>query len=159
MCKINFYLQKNVLIMCYFYFNRFERENDFYQVFYHCVKTNCKGKKSRVLKTHKKITFILYGNLVDLLRTWITIKTHIDILKMMQHQEQNISMEWFRCHRNKKSSADPNFILKVLPDDGITEDINSLDSKQREVSNVVHPWAKGYIKYNGIMVMKCLCIF
>ena len=78
---------------------------------------------------------------------------------MMKHQGQNISMELFRCHRNKKSSADPNFILKVLPDDEITEDVNSLDSKQREVSNVVHPWARCYIKYNGIMLMKCLCIF
>ena len=31
----------------------------------------------------------------------------------------------------------------------ITEDINSLNSKQREVINVVYTWAKDYIKYNG----------
>ena len=26
---------------------------------------------------------------------------------------------------------------------------NSLTSKQREVFNVVHPWAKNYVKYDG----------
>ena len=31
----------------------------------------------------------------------------------------------------------------------ITEDINSLNSKQREVINVVYTWAEDYVKCNG----------
>ena len=37
----------------------------------------------------------------------------------------------------------------ILPDNDIPEGINSLNSKQREVFNVVHPWAKNYVTYNG----------
>ena len=37
----------------------------------------------------------------------------------------------------------------MLPDDKIAEGINSLKLKQREVFNVVHTWAKDYVKYNG----------
>ena len=35
---------------------------------------------------------------------------------------------------------------QTLPDDEIAKDINSLKSKQREVFNVVHTWAKNYFK-------------
>ena len=35
---------------------------------------------------------------------------------------------------------------QTLPDDEIAKDINSLKSKQREVFNVVHTWAKNYLK-------------
>ena len=41
---------------------------------------------------------------------------------------------------------------KILSDDEIPEDINSLDLKQREVFNVVHPCAtcaKNNVKYDG----------
>ena len=38
---------------------------------------------------------------------------------------------------------------KILPGNDIAEGINSLNSKQREVFNVVHTWAKDYVKYNG----------
>ena len=48
-----------------------------------------------------------------------------------------------------KTSAVSNFMLKMLPDDKIAEGINSLKLKQREVFNVVHTWAKDYVKYNG----------
>ena len=41
------------------------------------------------------------------------------------------------------------FIPQILPDDEIAEGINSLNSKQREVFNVVHKWAKEYVKCNG----------
>ena len=37
-----------------------------------------------------------------------------------------------------KTSAIPNFMPQVLPDDEIAKGINSLNSKQREVFNVVH---------------------
>ena len=48
-----------------------------------------------------------------------------------------------------KTSALSNFLPQILPDDEIAEGINSLNSKQREVFNVVHTWAKDYVKYNG----------
>ena len=48
-----------------------------------------------------------------------------------------------------KASAIPNFMLQILPDDEIAKDINSLNSKQREVFNVVHRWVKNYVKYDG----------
>ena len=38
---------------------------------------------------------------------------------------------------------------KILPDDEITGGINSLNSNQREVFNVVHKWVKEYVKCNG----------
>ena len=38
---------------------------------------------------------------------------------------------------------------KVLPDDEIAKDTNSLNSKQTEVFNVVHTWAKNFVKYDG----------
>ena len=38
---------------------------------------------------------------------------------------------------------------QVLPDAEIAKDINSLNLKQREVFNVVHTWAKNYVKYDG----------
>ena len=36
----------------------------------------------------------------------------------------------------------------ILPDDEIAGSINSLNSKQREVFNVIHKWTKEYAKYN-----------
>ena len=45
-------------------------------------------------------------------------------------------------------SAILNFMLKIFPDDEIADSINSLDSKQKELFNVVHTWAKDYVKYN-----------
>ena len=38
---------------------------------------------------------------------------------------------------------------QILPGDEIAKAINSLNSKQREVSNVIHTWAKNYVKYDG----------
>ena len=39
-------------------------------------------------------------------------------------------------------------MLQILPDNEIVEGINSLNSKQREIFNMVHTWAKEYIKYD-----------
>ena len=58
-------------------------------------------------------------------------------------------MKWFRRYRNKKSSADPNSILKVLLDVEIAKLINLLNSKQRKVFNVILTWTKDYVKYDG----------
>ena len=38
---------------------------------------------------------------------------------------------------------------QILPDGEIAKGVNSLNSKQREVFNVVHKWAKDYVKCNG----------
>ena len=38
---------------------------------------------------------------------------------------------------------------QMLPDNEIAEGINSLNSKQREIFNVVHIWAKEYVTYEG----------
>ena len=37
---------------------------------------------------------------------------------------------------------------QILPDDKTEKGISSLNSKQREVFNVVHTWTKNYIKYD-----------
>ena len=47
-----------------------------------------------------------------------------------------------------KASELRNFMRKILPYDKFAEGINSLNSKQREVFNVVHTWAKDYVKYD-----------
>ena len=38
---------------------------------------------------------------------------------------------------------------QILPGGEIAKGINSLNSKQREVFNVVHTWANDYVKYDG----------
>ena len=69
---------------------------------------------------------------------------------MMKHQKQNIPMKMIqKTHKQNKTSAIPNFMSQILPDDEIARGINSLNSKQREVLNVVHEYAKDYGKYDG----------
>ena len=48
-----------------------------------------------------------------------------------------------------KTSAIPTFMPQILPDDEIAEGINRLNSKEKEVFNVVHKWGKEYVKCNG----------
>ena len=55
-----------------------------------------------------------------------------------------------------KSSAISNFMPKILPDDEIAKGVNSLNSKQREVFNVIHTWVKDYVKYDGYNVKPVL---
>ena len=38
---------------------------------------------------------------------------------------------------------------QILPDDEIAKGINFLNSKQREVFNMIHTWVKNYVKYDG----------
>ena len=48
-----------------------------------------------------------------------------------------------------KTSALSSFMPQILlPDDEIAEDKISINSKQREYFNVVHTWAKDYVKYD-----------
>ena len=48
-----------------------------------------------------------------------------------------------------KISTIPTFMPQILPDDEIAEGINWLNSKQMQFFNVVHKWAKEYVKCNG----------
>ena len=41
---------------------------------------------------------------------------------------------------------------QILPDDRITKGINFLNTKQREVFNVVHTWTNNYVKYDEHVV-------
>ena len=54
-----------------------------------------------------------------------------------------------KTQKEAKTSAIPNFMPQVLPDDKIAKSINSLNSKQREVFNVVHTWATNFVKCDG----------
>ena len=56
---------------------------------------------------------------------------------------------WFWRRKNKQTSALLNFMRQILPNDEIAEGINSLNSKQKEVFNAAHTWAKDYVKYDA----------
>ena len=62
---------------------------------------------------------------------------------------EEYSNEIYSEDRETNKATAANFMPKILPDDDIAEGINSLNSKQREVFNVAHTWAKDYVKYNG----------
>ena len=47
------------------------------------------------------------------------------------------------------TSAFSNVMPKIIADDEIKEDTNSLNLNQTEVFNVVHTLAEDYVKYNG----------
>ena len=88
------------------------------------------------------------------MRTQLTIKIHIAKFKMMEHQVQNIPMKMIQNTQkyakllqfptlcsNLMQQLYPNFIHQILPVDEIAKSINYLNSKQREVLNVVNTWA------------------
>ena len=82
----------------------------------------------------------LIGLFLNLMRTKLTIKTHVAKLKMIKDQRQNISMKMIQ-----KTQKQKNFCNSKL----FATNINSLKPKQREVFNVVQTWAKDYVKYDG----------
>ena len=57
------------------------------------------------------------------------------------------------------NSAIPNFMPQILPDIEIAEGINPLNSKQREVFDVVHSWDKDYEDMMGIMLNQSIYFF
>ena len=77
------------------------------------------------------------------MRTQLTIKTHIAQSKMIEKQNDSEDTE------TSKTSVIPNFMPQLLPDDEIAKGINCLNSKEREVFNVVHIWANDYVKCDG----------
>ena len=55
-----------------------------------------------------------------------------------------------KTQKQNKNSVISNFMLQILPDDKITKGMNSLNSKQRKIFNVVQTWAKDYAKYDKL---------
>ena len=51
---------------------------------------------------------------------------------------------------SNKNSAIPNGMPRIMRDDEILGSVNSLNSKQRNVFNVVNNWVKEYAKHKGI---------
>ena len=108
-----------------------------------------------------KIKLEPYGNLADqfflnLMRAPLPIKTHIAKLKMMKHQGTNIPVKMIEeAQKQTKYLQFSTSCQKILPGDETAKGINSLNSKQMEVFNVVHTWAEDYVKYNGIMLNTC----
>ena len=72
--------------------------------------------------------------------------------RQIENDETEYPYESDSEEETNKTSALPNFMPQILPDDEIAKGINSLNSKQREVFNVVHAWAKDYVKYDGYNV-------
>ena len=102
-----------------------------------------------------KIKFEPYGNLVDevysrLIETLVNNQNphsqiENDEIPGAEYPNDNDSEDT----ETNKTSTIPTFMPKISTDDEIAKGINSLNSKQREVFNVVHKWAKEYVKCNG----------
>ena len=102
-----------------------------------------------------KIKFEPYGNLVDevysrLNETLVNNQNphsqiENDEIPGAEYPNDNDSEDT----ETNKTSTIPTFMPKISTDDEIARGINSLNSKQREVFNVVHKWAKEYVKCNG----------
>ena len=102
-----------------------------------------------------KIKFEPYGNLVDevysrLNETLVNNQNphsqiENDEIPGAEYPNDNDSEDT----ETNKTSTTPTFMPKISTDDEIAKGINSLNSKQREVFNVVHKWAKEYVKCNG----------
>ena len=103
----------------------------------------------------KKIKFESYGDLVDQAFSQFnenSINNHDshsqienDETPGVEYPNENYSEDT----EKNKTSAVLEFKPQILPNDEITKSINFLNSKQREVFNVFHTWAKDYVKYNG----------
>ena len=102
-----------------------------------------------------KIKFEPYGDLVDQAFSQFNenLINNRDPHSQIQNDEtpeaEYPNENYSEDTETNKTSDTPNFMPQVLPDDEIAKGINSLNSKQREVFNVVHTWAKNFVKYNG----------
>ena len=78
------------------------------------------------------------------MRLWYTIKIHISkLIPVAEHPSDSNDIE------TNKTSAISNFMSQMLTGDEISEGINSLNLKQREMFNMVHTWAKDHLNNNG----------
>ena len=102
-----------------------------------------------------KIKFEPYGDLVDQFFSQFNenlinnqdpqSQIENDEIPKTEYPNENDSED---TERNKISAV-LNFMPQVLLDDEIEKGINSLNSKQREVCNVVHTWTKSFAKCDG----------
>ena len=61
----------------------------------------------------------------------------------MKHQMQSMPMKMIeKTQKEIKLMQLLTFMSQILPDDEIPKGINSLNSKQRKVFNVLHTWVK-----------------
>ena len=99
------------------------------------------------------IVIYLIEVICDSMRPYLTIKICIVKLKIMKHKRQNIPMKTIqKTHKQTKRLQFPShksYRPQVLPDGEFANGVNSLNSKQRKVFNVVHKWDKDYVKCNG----------
>ena len=102
-----------------------------------------------------KIKFEPHGDLVD--RAYLRFNETL-INNQDQHSQIENGETPVAEYPNENDSEDtetnkmstiPIFMPQILPDGEIAKSVNSLNSKQREVFNVVHKWAKDYVKCNG----------
>ena len=108
-----------------------------------------------------KIKFELYGDLVDqdFSQFYEKLITNQDPHSQFENDKtpevEYLSENYSEDTEKNKTSAISNFMTKILTDDEITESINYLNLKQREVFNVVHKWTAYYVKYNlhGVELM------
>ena len=103
---------------------------------------------------NNKIEFEPFGDLVE--EAYLHYNEHLIGNQDPQGQIENDETEQADFNENHNEEIDPNrstafsnFMPNVWSDDEILQAINSLNSKQRDVFNVVHNWSKDYVKYNG----------
>ena len=78
------------------------------------------------------------------MRLWLTIKIHISkLIPVAEHPSDSNDIE------TNKTSAISNFMPQMLTGDEISEGINSLNLKQRQMFNMVHTWGKDHVNNNG----------
>ena len=119
-----------------------------YQVSPQRIKINCKSSIN-------KIKFKPHGDLVDraYLRFNETLINNQDLHSQIENDETS-EAEYLNENdsgdtETNKTSTIPTFVPQILPVGEIAKGVNSLNSKQSKVFNVVHKWAKDYVKCNG----------
>ena len=126
-----------------------------YKVFHHCIKNKLQEQGVQDVVNTNKIKSEPHGDLVDQAYSQFneTLINNQDSQIQIENDETpgaEYSNESYSEHREKNTAtAIFNFMPKILRDNDFAEGISSLNSKQREVFNAVHTWAKDYVKYNG----------
>ena len=145
---MKFYAHENLLVMYTFCFIHSGVKENCYQAFPQCIKINCKSNIN-------KIKFKPHGDLVD--RAYLqfneTLINNQDPYSQIENDETS-EAEYLNENDSEdtetnKTSTIPTFMPQILPAGEITKGVNSLNSKQSKVFNVVHKWTKDYVKCNG----------
>ena len=128
-------------------------KNSCYQVVHHYNKLKEKGVPD--VANRNQIKLVPYGDLPD--QSFSQFKdnsinnqdphsqTENDETPEAENPNENDSEDT----ETNKTSTVSSFMPQILPDEEIATGINSLNSKQREVFNVVHSWTQNHVKYDG----------